>query len=143
MLQEAVEPLAYELAFWMQGLDNPEMEIAEVAKLSAELASGFRAMAIIAMATAGSIDGFCHNLIRSALVRSRYLQRVHDSRAFDSHHFASGRYKPLADAIAAGEYTLAAKLHQLSPTAWQGRREYRDDFCFGRLLGNLLLPEEG
>ena len=75
MLERAVEPLAYETAFWLQGVEDPTYPLPDLGKVALEVGERFRALAIIALVTAGSVDGFCHNLIRSGRVRLRYLRR--------------------------------------------------------------------
>ena len=46
LLNEYGEDLAYEIAFWMQGLANPDYPFDELGKLSMEVSSKLRALAI-------------------------------------------------------------------------------------------------
>ena len=69
MLAEYSESLAYETAFWLQGVDDPEFPLEELGRLSLEVSERFRALAIILLLSNGSVDLFCHNLIRSGLSR--------------------------------------------------------------------------
>lgn len=141
MLERAVEPLAYETAFWLQGVEDPTYPLPDLGKVALEVGERFRALAIIALVTAGSVDGFCHNLIRSGRVRLRYLRRVREEGALEEHHYASGRYAQLLDAVAAGDVTLAREIAHLSPREWRGRHEYLDDYCFAQVVQRLILDD--
>lgn len=132
------EPIAYELAFFSQGITNPACPIGEAGNLSIEVSAQFRALAIMALLVKGDHTLFCHNLIRSGMVRRTYLQRVRAEGKIDEHHFVSGRYGALLDAIAAGDFALARELGDLAPTEWRREREYEDDYCFARILRMLL-----
>src|SRR5687768_160545 len=103
-LEECREPLAYEIAFWMQGLLSPIYPLAELGKLSLEISDKLRALAIINLVSQGNSDFFYHNLIRSGIARETYLSRVKTMLQPDDHHFCSGRYQPLMDVIAAAEF---------------------------------------
>jgi hypothetical protein len=138
------EPIAYELAFFSQGLTNPVCPISEAGDLSLELSTKFRALAIMALLVKGDHTLFCHNLIRSGRVRRTYLERVRAEGKLEEHHFVSGRHDALADAIAAGDFALACEIGDLAPAEWRKEREYEDDYCYGRILRTLLdaTPED-
>ncbi|MEW6381915.1 MAG: Imm49 family immunity protein [bacterium] len=144
-LEEYGEPLAYEIAFWMQGLTNPEYPVEELGRLSLELSDKFRALAIIVLLVKGDSDLFYHNLIRSGRARLIYLQRLKSEGIGQDHHQASGRYEPLLDAIAAGDFELAHRIIELSPAEWQKGHEYEDDYCYAQVLHRLVqepVPEQ-
>lgn len=134
------EVIAYELAFFSQGLTNPACPISEVGDLSLELSAKFRGLAIMALLVKGDYTLFLHNLIRSGRVRRSYLYRVHAEGKLDEHHFVSGRYGALLDSIAGGDLGLARDIGDLSPSEWRSNHEYEDDFCYARLLSTLLNP---
>lgn len=130
--------MAYELAFFSQGLTNPACQISEAGDLSLELSAKFRALAIMALIVKGDHTLFCHNLIRSGLVRRTYLERVRAEGKLEEHHFVSGRYGALLDVIAAGDFALAREIGNLAPLEWRKEHEYEDDYCYARILRILL-----
>ena len=143
-LEDYGEALAYDIAFWMQGLTNPTYPIEQLGKLSLELSDKLRALAIITLLVKGESDFFYHNLIRSGMARETYLQRLKDEGIEDDHHQASGRYEPLLDAIASGDLALAHRIVDLSPTEWRKGHEYEDDYCYAQILHRFIqeIPRE-
>ena len=136
-LEDYIEPLAYDAAFWLAGLKDPDTPVERLGVLSIDVCAKLRAAAIIVLLTRGDPDGFHHNLIRSARARETYLSRVHTAGRFDDHHYASGRYDGFADAVAAGEMSLARRLAALSPADWRQGHEYEDDYLYAQLLHAL------
>jgi hypothetical protein len=141
ILEEYGESLAYDIAFWVEGLMNSEYPVDEIGRLSLEISDKFRSLAIIVLLVHGDTDLFYHNLIRSGMARERYLKRLRDERLTQDHHFALGRYEPLLDAIAAGDIALARRIVALSPAQWQKEREYEDDYCYAEVLRRLIQEE--
>jgi len=137
-LEDYGELFAYELAFWSQGLTNPAYGISELGDLSLDLSTKFRALAIMALLVKGDHTLFCHNLIRSAMSRRTYLLRVRADGALQDHHFASGRYGPMLDAISAGDLGLAREIGNLAPTSWRKEAEYQEDYCYAQILRMLV-----
>lgn len=137
-LEEHAESLAWELAFWMGGIEDPDYPVDQLGDLSLELSSNFRALAIIALLVKGDNDLFCHNLIRSGLARKTYLNRLRSEGVMKDHHLCSGRYEPLLDAIAAGDSTLARRIADLSPKKWKKDHEYKDDYFYAQILHRLV-----
>ena len=140
-LAEYGEALAYDTAFWYVGVLNPDYPLDELGKLSLEVSGRFRALAIYALVVQAESDSFLHNLIRSGKTREIYLRRLRQADNDDDHHQSSGRYEPLVDAIAAGEFELARSIVALSPTAFREGREYEDDYCYAQLLHCMVRPE--
>lgn len=138
VLEEYGESLAYEIAFWMGGLEDPSYPIEEIGRMSLEISDKFRALGIIALLVYGNHNLFLHNLMRSGLARVTYLSRIRNAKATRDHHYASGRFAPLLDAIASGDFSIARRITQGSPDRWQSGKEYEDDFCYARLLGGLV-----
>jgi hypothetical protein len=132
------ELIAYEIAFWMQGLIDPKYPVDELGTLSLELASKLRALGIMALLAKGNSDLFYHNLIRGGIAREIYLQRLKNEGIDKDHHRASGRYESLLDAVVAGDMALARRIVDLSPTEWQKGHEYEDDYCYAQILHRLV-----
>lgn len=141
VLAEYGKLLTYDIAFWMQGLTNPSYPVEELGKLSLELSTKLRALAVIILLVEADTDYFCHNLIRSCRARETYLRRTGDAGLLDDHHRASGRYEPLLDAVAAGDWVLARRVADSSPTDWREGHEYEDDYCYAQLLHRLIVPD--
>jgi hypothetical protein len=137
-LAEYIEALSYDVAFWMAGIRDPRYPLAQLGDLSLEVSQKLRSMAIIVLLTEGDTDTFYHNLIRSGRTREAYLSRCLNERRIYDHHRASGRYGPLMDAVAAGEFSLARRIAQLSPEDWMKGHEYEDDFFFAQLVHALI-----
>lgn len=144
-LADYAEPLAAEIAFWMLSLRDPQCPLEQAGGMGLELGEKLRAVGIILLLTRADSDGFYYNLIRSGRLRRDYLQAVVDSGLTEDHHYASGRYEPLLDAIAAGDFELARDIARLAPAAWRDQHEYEDDYCYAQLLHRLIqeaVPEQ-
>jgi immunity protein 49 of polymorphic toxin system len=137
-LADYVEPLSYDTAFWAAGVLNPEYPIEELGDLSLEVSEKLRAMAILVLLTKASTDTFYHNLIRSGRCREIYLRRCLEEKALEDHHRASGRYEPLCDSIAAGDFDLAGRIVRLSPDHFMAGHEYEDDYSYAQILHMLV-----
>jgi hypothetical protein len=108
-----------------------------MATLSLEVGGKLRAMAIIVLLGDANTNAYCHNLIRSANARLRFLERCPRENGLAQRHFVSGRLRPIFDAIAAGEFALAQRLDAASPADFREGFEYEDDFCIAKVLGHL------
>jgi len=141
-LSEYGESLAYDIAFWMQGLDSSPPQ--ELGVLSLELSDKLRSMAIVTLLVKADTDFFLHNLIRSARAREIYLQRVKGAGLLEDHHRVLGRYEPLLDAIAAADWDRMARIRALSPADYRPGHEYEDDHWYARILHDLAssAPDE-
>jgi hypothetical protein len=131
------ESLAYDIAFWIQGLDNDAYPAAKLGRLSLELSEKLRALAIITLLVKAEPDYFYHNLIRSGRAREIYLRRVRDAGLLEDHHLVLGRYEPLLDAVAAGDFELARRIRALSPAQYRPGHEYADDHWYAQLIHEL------
>lgn len=138
MFADQIDDLAYDIAFWMQGLDNPACSLDELSTLSNELCEKLRTLAIMVLLSKGKADRFHHNLIRSGRVRCAYLERVHREQAFEQHDFVAGILAPLFDAVAAGDFALAQRMASLSPQAFRPGHEYEDDHCYAQIIFRLI-----
>ena len=137
-LEDCAEPLAGDIAFWLLGLEDPANPMEQLGRLSGEIAVKLRALGIILLLSNADSDGFYFNLIRSGRARLTYLLRARDLDATDDHHFASGRYGPLVDAIAAGDFDLARAIAAASPSEWREGHEYEDDYCYAQIFHRFV-----
>jgi hypothetical protein len=137
-LGELGEAVAFDTAFWLEGTDDPDLPLPEMGRTCLELAEKFRTLAIICLLAKADSDLFYHHLMRAGLIRAKHLERVQRERAFDDHHFCSGRYKPLLDAIAAADLNLARRLTELSPREFREGHEYDDDYCYAQAVSRFI-----
>jgi hypothetical protein len=137
-LDEHVDALAYDIAFWSVGVYSPDYPIDQLGNLALEVGDKLRAVAVMQLLGHASIDGFCHNLVRSARAWQTFLERAVADKATDQHHFCAGRLDPLLDAVAAGDFPRALQILALVPTVFRPGHEYEDDFCVAGLIGQLL-----
>jgi immunity protein 49 of polymorphic toxin system len=137
-LIEYLEPLGYDIAFWLTAFQNPDYPIRQLGEVSIQVSGKLRAAAIIALLTKGSSDAFYHNLIRSARARVAYLERLESAGVTDDHHQASGRVDPFLDAVAAADFDSARRIVALSLREWLQGHEYEDDFCYAQIVHGLI-----
>ena len=137
-LEKYGEPLAYEIAFWMQGFQDPDCPPEELGSLGLKLSRRFRSLGIIVLLAKADSDRFYHNLMRSGRVRLTYLQRLHDAGVNQAHHRVSGRIDPLLDAIASGDLELARRIAALLPGGIYEGHEYEDDYCYAQVLHRMI-----
>lgn len=134
---EAIPGVAMDVAFWWMGVENPDTPIEDLGDLSLEVSCKLRTLAILAILAEASTDGFVHSCTRAARARKLYLQRLENDGIARDHHFVSGCYEPLLDAIAAGDMPLVQEIDKLSPTDFRPPDEYEDDYCYAHLLQRL------
>ena len=139
-LDDAATALAIDVAFWIEGVADPDYSVVDLGKCVYELCPKLRALGIILLLTEGNTEAFLHNLIRSGRAWRTYLVRAAAEQP-DEHHYCSGRYFALLDAIAAGEFGLASEIFLASPAELRNGHEYEDDWCYGRILQWLLNTE--
>jgi hypothetical protein len=138
MFADECEDLAYEVAFWMQGLDDPGLSLDEHGRLVVQLGSHLRSLAIMVLLASGKTDRFHHNLIRSGRLRRDFLNRCVQLGDTGQHDFVSGMLEPLHDSLAAADWALARELVDAAPAMYRPGHEYEDDFCVSQLLRQLL-----
>lgn len=128
---------SYGAAFWLSGVRDPGYPLQDLGNLALEVGGKLREMAIITLLADANTNGFCHNLIRSGLARLRFLERCHQEGGTAQRHFVAGRFLPVLDALAAGDFALALRLDATGPADFREGFEYEDDFCFAKALGAL------
>lgn len=141
ILKEYNDTLAYDTAFWMAGLYDSDYPLEQLGSLSLEVSDKLRVLAIIGLLTKGDNDLMCHNLIRSGNARVVFLKRLKLAKVEIDHHMCSGRYEPLLDSIAAGNFELAQQISELSPSEWLKGHEYEDDYCYAQIIQRLIQTE--
>ncbi len=141
ILKEYKDTLAYDTAFWMAGLYDSDYPLEQLGSLSLEVSDKLRVLAIIGLLTKGDNDLMCHNLIRSGNARVVFLKRLKLAKVEIDHHMCSGRYEPLLDSIAAGNFELAQQISAMSPSEWLKDHEYEDDYCYAQIIQRLIQAE--
>lgn len=137
-LSEYRVDLAYEIAFWSMGLEDADYPIDELGRLSLELSDKLRVLAIITLLTEGEVDHYYHILIRAALTRVKYLEKLSSNGITDDFHQGSARYEPLLNTIAANDFEVASRIVKLSPNDFRTETEYLDDYCYAQLLHQIV-----
>lgn len=136
--EDLFESTVYDAAFWMAGVYDPDYPVEHLGGVAHDVSNKIRAIACYRLLADGKTDSFYHNLIRSGLVRRRYLQRCLDDEALTEHFRGCSRYLPLCDALAANDFELARSIVAVSPVEFIEGHEYEDDYCYGRIL-NLVV----
>jgi hypothetical protein len=139
-LAEYGSAIAMDTSFWFQAVDDETYPLRQLGDLTLTLEKSLRALANISLLVHHDVGRFKDNLRQAASVRLKYLARVHEKERYDEHHFATGRYAHIVDAIAGGHMGLAQNIYQQSPKELSRGKEYPDDFCFGALLGEWVQP---
>lgn len=138
-LSEHLIPFAYDTAYWLTAIYEDECTIEELSDLSLEVSNKLRALGIMMLLVDGDIDRFHHNLIRSGLVRAKFLERC-NMAGVTVYHQASGRFDGIVDTIAGGDIEMARRIAAASPNTWLPEQEYEEDFYYAQLLHRLVLP---
>lgn len=127
--------VAMDTAFWYQAVEDETYPLNQFGKVTLNLENSLRALANMSLLVHHDIARFKANLGQAAWVRLKYLGRIHQAQCYDDHHYATGRYAHIVDAIAGGHLDMAQQIHRQSPEHFAKGREYLDDFCFGAMLG--------
>ena len=138
-LAEIAEDLVLYLNFYIEQVENttdPEERGGAAVTVSAH----YEALGICELLLDGVIDVFFHQLIRSAQTRKWLLERS-KTDTFPDKVVKASLVRPLCDAIAANQFTLARDIAALSPTAWLRDVEYEDDYCYAHFLHRYLLDD--
>lgn len=141
-LAEYGSAIAMETAFWFPATEDETYPLEQLGSLTLTLERSLRALANIAVLSQFDIPRFKQNLVQAAEIRLAYLARVREEKRSDDHHFATGRFQFIVDAIAAGAWSTAQRIHERSPKQFNQIKEYRDDYCFAALLGEFLQPQK-
>jgi hypothetical protein len=137
--EELIDDNSLDAAFWMAGVYSPKYPIRQLGRLSMEVSEKLRTVAILRLLNDGRVNGFYHNLIRSGMVRRRYLERSKQEGLLEDHFRSSGRYLSLFDVFAAEERSLAEAIIDLSPTEFMPGHEYEDDYCYSQIVSGLVV----
>jgi hypothetical protein len=142
-LASDLEPLTYDVAYWLQGVWDPEYPLEDLGDVCLELGHKLRAVGIITLLTAARVDNFQHNLIRSAACWETFLSRCRSENRTDEHDFCAGRVDALLAALAGHDPARAAKLAALAPVDYRPDHEYEDDYCYARALHHFVGGQVG
>jgi len=140
-LNEYLEGLAYDIAFWMAAYGDAAYPLDQLGNVTDTVTAKLRAAAIIALLSKGDPDIYYHNLMRSARCRLTYLQRCRAAGRTTDHHQASSRVGGFVDAVAAADFATARQITGLSPVTWLQGHEYEDDFCYAQVLHGLIAAQ--
>ena len=102
IFEDLGRPIAYETAYLIESLEDPDLSADERGDLSLEIENKLRSLAIMALVSKSDQALFGQNLTRSGRVRLTYLQRLrregvendHPQR-LGAHRCADGRSRRL------------------------------------------------
>ncbi|MEP1446869.1 MAG: hypothetical protein ABJK37_12220 [Paraglaciecola sp.] len=136
---DAAEAIAHDAIFWSLAFDDEEYPVEQLGPLALETGEKFRALGILGLLATADKSHLYVNLSQSASLRIKYLEKASAENKQDDHHFVLGRLEPILDLLACKDFSLLAKLQQLSPVDFSKNREYMDDYCYSKILMTLGL----
>jgi hypothetical protein len=125
----------------LRNLQHPNLPIDAAGEFCEETTALRRVLAISRLLLQADVDGYHHELLRSAHSRCYYLARC-QREGYADFHVAASRAEPFFDALAAGDLALARRIADLSPRAPRIDEEYLEDFHYVHLL-HLHVRSEG
>jgi hypothetical protein len=137
ILADDLEPLTYDVAYWLQCVWDPAYPLEDLGDVCLEVGRKLRAIGIISLLTAGKVDNFQHNLIRSAACWETFLFRCRGEEGIDDHDFCAGRVDAFLAALAGHDKARAITLSRLAPEAYRPEHEYEADYAYARALHHV------
>ncbi len=112
--------------------------MSESGRVIEELSRLCQAYAICMLLDEADDQQFREHLRRSACAQRYFRRKSAVQGNTDDRHLGISRSEAFLDALVAGELQLARDLVMLSPTEWHEGWEYEDDYCYYRLLHQML-----
>lgn len=110
----------------------------EFGSLSETLTVQFQALGICELLFDLDTEAFARNLCQSGFARRFFLRKSLERVDAPNLYWAISRVESVFDAIAAGADGLARDIVGLSPVDWMPDGEYEDDFCYFKLVHELV-----
>jgi len=136
---DAANAIAADAIFWSMAFDDPDYPVDQLGRLALETGNKFRALGIFGLLATADKSHLIDNLRQSASLRIKYIEKVCAENKQDDHHYVLGRVEPIFDLLASKDFLSLARLQQLSPVDFNSKREYLDDYCYGKILMTLGL----
>lgn len=134
MVQYHEENALYAIQIMTEDVERKESSAEDRENVLFQLSRNSRIAAISALLGRADVATFHVRLNLSGSWRLRMLrERAARERPF-SRYSCTGSIAPLCDALAAGAAVLARDIARASSPTWLERKEYEDDFHYGRLL---------
>ena len=124
----------------LRNLADAELPIELAGEFCEETTSLRRVLAICRLLREADVDGFHHELLRSALSRRYYLARCRREDYAD-HFTVASRTEPFFDALAAGDLELARELARLAAPGPREGEEYPEDYHYANLLHHYVTQD--
>ncbi len=137
-LVDDLEPLLYDVAYWIQGVWDPSYPLEDLGDVCIEVGHKLCAVGIISLLTKAKVDNFQHNLVRSAACWETFLSRCHRESRTDEHDFCAGRFDAFMAALAGHDTPRATHLAELSPKDYRPGHEYESDYAYARSLYHFV-----
>jgi hypothetical protein len=113
-------------------------DIRTLGKVCEELCEHYRALGICLLSRDADVDAFFHHLVQAALTRRYYLQGIVVAGGGEPRHRRASFVGPAFDAMAAGQWNLAAEIFRGSADKWTEGDEYEDDFLYAGFVRRVL-----
>ncbi|CAM3234447.1 hypothetical protein G4177_21690 [Corallococcus sp. ZKHCc1 1396] len=124
-------------------VESGPLPVEERERILFHLSRHCRIAALSALLARADVVSFRERLRMSGTWRLNLLSdRATQERPFNRFTGAA-QIAPLCDALAAGADTVAQDIARMSASGWLTRKEFEDDFYYGRLLGGFALREPG
>ncbi|QSQ19026.1 immunity 49 family protein [Pyxidicoccus parkwayensis] len=129
-----------DLASALRNLEDAELPLELAGEFCEEATSLLRVLAICRLLREADVDGFHHDLHRSALSRRDYLARC-EREGYADHFTVASRTEPFFDALAAGSLALARDLAKRAAPGPREGEEYPEDYHYANLLHRHVLVD--
>jgi hypothetical protein len=124
-----------------KGLESEPLSAEERERVLFHLSRYCRLAALGGLLGRADVASFHERLRESGTWRLRMLrERAMQARPF-SRFTGTAQIAPLCDALAAGAVPLARDVASVSAPNWLARKEFEDDFYYGRLLCRLVVGD--
>lgn len=124
----------------LRNLEHPACTPELAGRYCDEVTAWRRALGIRRLLLDADIDGFHHELLRSAFTRRTYLQRCKGA-GYADHYTVASRTEPFFDALTAGGLACTKELAAMSPSQPRPDDEYPEDFTYARFLLDFVQAE--
>jgi hypothetical protein len=134
-MQHHEENALYSLQLMAMNLEQGQRSDEDRERILFHMSRQSRIAAIAALLLRADATSFHERLQRSGGYRLQLLRERRARKRPFNNFSCTGQIAPLCDAIASGAGALAREIAALSSPVWVQRKEYEDDFHYGRLLG--------
>lgn len=114
-----------------------------LARVAKEICDLYRRRGIAELLLEADAAGFAQRLLHSAHAYRWVLEQLDWKNLPNPYNVCTSRAAPFLDAVAAGDFALAAQIASRSAPAWLQDDEYEDDFFYMKALMELVAAGRG